>query len=282
MGWITDIYEFEGDKTQKGESYRYRHRVSLNEGKVKLACGRVYFKSALRTAYWASVKNQQDVISRNNAKLAEGVVGGGPPGYGFAQYPIAGDPLETVPTVAAYAGDDELTFRFFAGWEDEYLTDQATQYDLNGGAGSMASITQPVTPKNVILTLSTTAVTAISITVTGVLPNGDTETETFTETTHPLSANGTIEGQVAYRSITSVEVDSIDGEQAGDTLDLGYGTLRYSREIYSRDPFKIPSNLRHNRFMVEVEGNVDVQLIEAASSIRELMAGNTIFSTRAQ
>ena len=68
-----------------------------------------------RQDYYDSILEQNAVTARNNAKLASGsltgLIGDHPIGESLS---VNGDNLETVPTVAAYSGDFNLTIKIYA------------------------------------------------------------------------------------------------------------------------------------------------------------------------
>lgn len=102
-------------------------------------------------------------------------------------------------------------------------TGKITQKDLNGVAdgATCAGIVQPDVPRNVKLTITdgNASISAYSITVAGKAADGTTITENFT------FADGlTPAGSKVFASITSVTIDSIVGDGAGDTLDMGFGS----------------------------------------------------------
>ncbi|MEQ1643676.1 MAG: hypothetical protein ABL959_09560 [Pyrinomonadaceae bacterium] len=98
-----------------------------------------------------------------------------------------------------------------------------TQLSLNAIAdGATATIAaQPKTPRNLKITITdgNSGISAYSITVVGKAPNGETISETFT------FADGlTPAGSKVFASLTTVTVNSIVGDGASDTLDIGMGS----------------------------------------------------------
>lgn len=98
----------------------------------------------------------------------------------------------------------------------------ATQLDLNAVAepSTMASIVQPKTPRNVVVNFTDgdASISAFDLTVAGKAPDGTTITENF------VFAGGLDQvGSKIFASITSWTLNSIAGNAAGDTLDVGYG-----------------------------------------------------------
>ena len=97
-----------------------------------------------------------------------------------------------------------------------------TQLSLTAIAdGAQAVVAaQPKTPRNLKLTITdgNVSISAYSITAVGKAPNGETISETFT------FADGlTPAGSKIFASLTSVTVNSIVGDGASDTLDVGMG-----------------------------------------------------------
>jgi len=98
----------------------------------------------------------------------------------------------------------------------------ADQLDLNGVAEPevMANIVQPDVPRNVVINFTDgdVSIDAFSVTVAGKAPDGNSITETF------LFAGGLDQvGSKIFAKVDSVTLNSINGNGAGDTLDLGYG-----------------------------------------------------------
>lgn len=101
-------------------------------------------------------------------------------------------------------------------------TGAATQLDLNGvaDATAMADPVHPKVPRNLVYTITdaNTGISAFSITALGKAPDGTTVSETITQ------AGGLVQtGSKIFAQLTSVTVNSIVGDGAGDTLDVGYG-----------------------------------------------------------
>lgn len=101
-------------------------------------------------------------------------------------------------------------------------TGKITQLSLNGIAdgGTASGIVQPDRPRNVKLTITdgNASILTFSITVAGKAPDGTSITENF------VFAGGLVQtGSKVFASVTSVTVDSITGDGAGDVLDMGYG-----------------------------------------------------------
>lgn len=99
-------------------------------------------------------------------------------------------------------------------------TGKATQYDLTGGAGAMAGISQPDYPRNLVITITDGdgSLSALQITVTGTKADGSSGTETFTTTTA-----GSHDLNEAWAQIDSITIDSVAGAGAGDAIDIGFG-----------------------------------------------------------
>ena len=99
-------------------------------------------------------------------------------------------------------------------------TGAAIQYDLTTGAGSLVGLVQPDVSRNVVLTVTdaNVSISAMQITVTGILDTGKKGIEVFTDVVSQV-------GTRCFNSITSIEVDSIIGADAGDVLNVGYGEI---------------------------------------------------------
>lgn len=101
-------------------------------------------------------------------------------------------------------------------------TGGADQLDLNAVAepSTMANIVQPDVPRNVVVnfTDANASIDAFSFTVAGTAQDGSAVSETF------LFAGGLDQvGSKIFAKITSFTLTSINGNGAGDTLDVGYG-----------------------------------------------------------
>lgn len=116
MGFVNNIFEWEGDDTQAFGNYLWKSREFLYAKKIRFAACRIIFIPGDLADYWAEVEARNAIISRNADLLATGLLGttgGQEGGYIHAQYPIAGDNLEPVPAEPTYAGELELTFRLY-------------------------------------------------------------------------------------------------------------------------------------------------------------------------
>ena len=103
---------------------------------------------------------------------------------------------------------------------------------------------QPDVPRNItiIITDANASIDAFQIDVIGVNAKGQAATEQF------LFAGGLVQtGNVAWTTITSVTVTSINGDDAGDVLDVGIGSkLGLSNIIYvAADVYKVKRNNAH-------------------------------------
>lgn len=119
MGNPNRIYEWEGDSTQALASYTYKTRRFLIPKRARFAFARILFELGDFEAYWVLVGIRNDVISRNLAKIAEGSIDGAGGrvggGFWFAEVPISGSTLETVPDLPVYAGDKTLVLNTYTG-----------------------------------------------------------------------------------------------------------------------------------------------------------------------
>lgn len=106
-------------------------------------------------------------------------------------------------------------------------TGGADQLDLNGVAepSAMANPVSPDVPRNVtmLITDADNGIDAFSLTVTGFAPDGSAQTETFDETPGFPGAKSQV-GSKIFSRITAYTLDSINGNGAADTLDVGFGT----------------------------------------------------------
>lgn len=117
MAYNNIVYEWEGDKTQPFGNMVWESPEIVSNGRIRMSVARVLFDVGDLEAFWVSLKDREEIIARNAVKLASGQLGttGGPEGgYIFGQYPIAGDNLETVPSLPVYGGTLSLTFKLYA------------------------------------------------------------------------------------------------------------------------------------------------------------------------
>jgi len=107
----------------------------------------------------------------------------------------------------------ELFMDCLADTQDQIVADE----DLTAATPITCTLAlQPDIPRNVSLTLNAVALSAFDIDVLGVNAEGETVTENF------VFAGGLIQvGNIAFARITSVTVNSIAGDDAGDILDVG-------------------------------------------------------------
>lgn len=117
MGNANLVYEWEGDATQALNPFTYKGRKELFTKRLRFAYARVLFEKGDLEDYWTLVEARNDVISRNLAKIAEGSIDGSGGrvggGFWFAEAPVAGAALETVPDLPVYAGDLELSLKTY-------------------------------------------------------------------------------------------------------------------------------------------------------------------------
>ncbi len=119
MATNNNVFEWEGDSSQALSSFTVKTRKEILKGRERIAYGRILFETGDFDAYQILVDDRNDVIARNKAKIAQGnvdgaggAVGGG---YWFGEVPIAGDNLETVPTLPTYTGDLALSLLIYMG-----------------------------------------------------------------------------------------------------------------------------------------------------------------------
>ena len=119
MGNPNMVYEWEGDSSQVFGSYTYKVRRFLVSKRIRFAFARILFELGDFEDHWNLVKVRNDVIARNLAKIAEGSIDGAGGrvggGFWFAEAPISGSTLETVPDLPVYAGDKTLVLKTYTG-----------------------------------------------------------------------------------------------------------------------------------------------------------------------
>lgn len=117
MAYDNVVYEWEGDPTQPFGTMIWESPEVVMDGRIRLSCARVLFDTGDLQTFWDTIKAREELIARNAAKLATGLLGttgGNEGGYIFGQYPIAGDNLETVPAAPSYGGTLSLIFKLYA------------------------------------------------------------------------------------------------------------------------------------------------------------------------
>jgi hypothetical protein len=116
MAFDNIVYEWEGDDTQAFGNMTWESPEVVSNGRNRLSCGRVLFDVGDLQAFYDTVRDREEIIARNAAKLATGqlgTTGGNEGGYIFGKYPIAGDNLEVVPAEPTYGGVLALTFKLY-------------------------------------------------------------------------------------------------------------------------------------------------------------------------
>jgi len=110
MGY--NVYKWEGDTTQRRDSFTWKSKKYLMNSRKRFSAARVIFESTDLSAYYASVLAYNEAIERNRARLsvAVGIIGGLMPGEDIS---LGGDVLEAVPSQPVYAGDDSLTIKVY-------------------------------------------------------------------------------------------------------------------------------------------------------------------------
>lgn len=115
MPTYRDIYKFEGDTTlQPYGSYTWKSKLFMFGPSKNFQFGRVEATfSSSQIAYAAAVSARDAIISRNAQKISSGLVGGSVGEDVVGEYPVMGDALEAVPSVAAPV-DYFLAFRLYS------------------------------------------------------------------------------------------------------------------------------------------------------------------------
>jgi hypothetical protein len=117
------IYEWEGDTTQP-----YPNSFTWQSGRILLPkrktfyCARVIADTGDRQTYYEAIEARKRAIKRNNERISAGIIWNPVIGYDIE---INGDDLETVPTVADYSGDYDLTISIYG---DDTLLHQKEIY----------------------------------------------------------------------------------------------------------------------------------------------------------
>ena len=117
MGNANLVFEWEGDATQALGSLTYKGRKELFAKRLRFSVARILFERGDLEDHWDLVEARNDIITRNLAKIAEGSIDGAGGrvggGFWFAEVPIVGTMLETVPDLPVYAGDLTLSFKTY-------------------------------------------------------------------------------------------------------------------------------------------------------------------------
>lgn len=117
------IYEWEGDTTQP-----YPNSFTWQSGRILLPkrktfyCARVIADTGDRQTYFEAIEARKRAIKRNNERISAGIIWNPVIGYDIE---INGDDLETVPIVADYSGDYDLTVSIYG---DDTLLHQKEIY----------------------------------------------------------------------------------------------------------------------------------------------------------
>jgi len=144
------------------------------------------------------------------------------------------EPAENVPPLTDSSGgavanstievvtNSNAGYVFYQNITAATTTAGATQLDLNAVAepSAMSSVVQPDVPRNVVInfTDANASIDAFQVDVVGTAPDGSAVTEQF------LFAGGLDQvGSKIFAKVTSFTLTSINGNGAGDLLDVGYG-----------------------------------------------------------
>lgn len=117
MAYDNVVYQWEGDTSQPLDTMEWDSGEKVADGRVRLACARILFDVGDLEAFYQTIIDREELIERNSAKLASGLLGttgGNEGGYIFGVYPLAGDNLETVPALPTYGGTLSLIFKLYA------------------------------------------------------------------------------------------------------------------------------------------------------------------------
>lgn len=116
MGYITEIFEWEGDSSQSFSNFVWKTKQVNHPFRVRYGYGRFYFTEGDFDAYNALVEEYNAAVSRNLDRLSSGYIihDSGPwSGFQVGLLPVTGTYLEEVPSLPSYAGDKELTLRVY-------------------------------------------------------------------------------------------------------------------------------------------------------------------------
>ena len=141
MAYDNKVYQWEGDSTQAFDTMYWESPEVVTDGRIRMSCARVLFDVGDLEAFWNTLEAREELIRRNSAKLATGLLGttgGDEGGYIFGQYPLAGDNLEAVPALPSYGGSLSLIFRLYADGVLKFTKTLYTNkiFKLAGGYGN--------------------------------------------------------------------------------------------------------------------------------------------------
>lgn len=167
MAYTNQIREWEGDTTQYWDNYEWRSKDFLFDKRMRMSVGRVLFASTDLSDYDALVKDRNDLLSRNRAKMASGVTGilpGG--GWDYDGVVLGGDALEVDPGVPVYSGDDEINIKIYVDGVEKlsYDVPSAKPFSLPGGFRGIKwaiKITGNVTVQRIAIASTTRELMAI-------------------------------------------------------------------------------------------------------------------------
>jgi hypothetical protein len=116
MAMTNTVYKWEGDPTQPfRNNMTYRSKRWLLPTRTSFSAARVIGELGDRETYFAAVALRQEIIVRNQARIALLNLGGaiGELETGHGQFPIAGDLLEDVSAPLSYSGTLACSVKFY-------------------------------------------------------------------------------------------------------------------------------------------------------------------------
>ena len=114
MSTINHVYEWQGDDTQPyPQNYKWRTKKFLVPIHTTFGAARVIAEVGDREDYYESLASQAAVIQRNVSRISANQIGGSIAEEEIGVLEVNGDNLETVPTVASYSGDFNLSFKLY-------------------------------------------------------------------------------------------------------------------------------------------------------------------------
>lgn len=107
------IYQWQGDSSQPYNNFIWKSRKYIYPYRVTFNCARIIAETGDRQDYYESIETRKRVLRRNHAMISGNALGGAIGEDAIGNVAINGDGLETVPTVAAYSGDYNLTVKIY-------------------------------------------------------------------------------------------------------------------------------------------------------------------------
>jgi len=114
MNYRNRIYQWQGDSSQPyPNNYIWKSRKWIFPFKLSFTRARVIADTGDRQDYYDSIIARNETIERNVSRISGLAIHGAVGEDVIGKFSINGDLLETVPTVADYSGDFNLSVKFY-------------------------------------------------------------------------------------------------------------------------------------------------------------------------